>query len=205
MQKLSVVAVSDTHNRTPDLPGANLLIHSGDLTEDGFRIQIQRQLVWLEEQRKKFDFAAMIFGNHDLYAEGNISYLQGACAEIGIVLLHNDSYILPNGLKIWGSPHTPNYHDWAFMLNEAQIADAWEKIPQDTDILITHGPPKGILDRSYRGESIGCPSLLARVKEINPMLHVFGHAHEGRGEYYNGKTLFVNAATDVVRFELALP
>ena len=200
--KFKIVCVSDTHNRTPDLPEGDLLIHAGDLTVRGFRIEMYRQLGWLESQRNKFKYAAMTIGNHDLHAEEHLDDVKDAAAEIGFTLLHNEGLTLPNGLKLWGSAHTPNYHDWAFMLEPSEIFEAWDKIPKDTDILITHGPPKGILDDSYRGPGIGCPELLNKVKEINPKVHVFGHAHQGKGILQIGPTLFVNAATTVTVIEI---
>jgi Icc-related predicted phosphoesterase len=197
--KFKVVAISDTHNRKTELPEGDLLIHSGDFTVHGFRIELYRQMLWLESQRHKFKYGVVTLGNHDLYGEEQLEELRAAFADIGYVLLHNETYTLPNGLKLWGSAHTPEYHDWAFMLKPGPIFDAWEKIPLDTDILFTHGPPAGILDKSYRGPGIGCPHLLTKVQEVKPKLMCFGHAHEGHGVLKTGDTLFVNAA---VRFEV---
>jgi len=198
------VGISDTHNKTPDLPGGNLLIHSGDLTVHGFRIEVYRQLLWLEAQRSKYDFGVIVPGNHDLYIENHLEDVRQACAEIGYVLLHNDSVVLPNGLKIWGSAHTPNYHNWAFMLDQCEIHLAWEEIPMDTDIIVTHGPPKGILDKSYRGEHIGCWDLANRVRIVKPKLHQFGHAHEGSGIITIDGITYMNAACEPRVFDLEI-
>jgi Icc-related predicted phosphoesterase len=194
---MRVVGISDTHNQTPDLPPGDLLIHSGDLTVHGFRIEVMRQLCWLEEQRHKFKWGVIVPGNHDLHIEKHLEETKQACAEIGYVLLHNESYVLENGVKIYGSAHTPNYHNWAFMLDQCEIQNAWELIPLDTRILITHGPPKGILDLSYRGEHIGCWDLANKVREVKPVLHQFGHAHEGAGEIVIDGIHYMNAARNV--------
>jgi Icc-related predicted phosphoesterase len=103
--------------------------------------------------------------------------------------------VMIDGLKVYGSPITPTYHDWAFnVLPGSPIAEAWEKIPLDTDVLITHGPPKGILDKNSRDELLGCPELLRKVKEIKPKLHTFGHVHEGYGFVDIDGIRYVNAA-----------
>jgi Icc-related predicted phosphoesterase len=112
------------------------------------------------------------------------------CKNYGVVLL-NDSGVKFKGLHIWGSPVQPWFHNWAFnrMRSEAMattshpfIGGHWDKIPKNIDILITHGPPYGILDETTRGrESVGCEELLKKVEEIRPVLHVFGHIHEERG------------------------
>jgi len=95
----------------------------------------------------------------------------------------------------YGSPWTVRYYEWAFMLERGpSLAQKWEMIPDETDILITHSPPIGILDRNGRGENAGCGDLLERVRNISPRLHVFGHMHPSNGIETIGETIFVNAA-----------
>lgn len=105
------------------------------------------------------------------------------------------------GLKFWGSPIQPWFHDWAFnrwrgSLTEGSIKKHWDMIPDDTDVLITHGPPKGFGDRPFgREKPVGCDDLLAAVLRIKPKLHVFGHIHGGYGfDVFNG-TIFLNASS----------
>lgn len=97
------------------------------------------------------------------------------------------------------SPWQPEFCAWAFNLerDSDEIRAVWEKIPDDTDILITHGPPHGILDLTLRNNHTGCRALLDRVRAIRPKLHVFGHIHEayGKKQVDEQATLFVNAAT----------
>lgn len=196
----SFSAISDTHGNEPDLMPADVGIHSGDFTIHGFRVELARQLCWLEMQRSKFQHAFAVLGNHDLHAEKHLEAVRKMFADVGWTLLHNESFILPNGLKIYGSPHTPNYHNWAFMLGEEEIKKAWDKIPDGTNVVITHGPPQGILDMSYRGR-IGCPWLRKRIELIRPELHFFGHAHPiDKGLImsavdHRDNTTYINAAT----------
>lgn len=199
-----ITCVSDTHTNTPELPKADLCIHAGDLTIRGFRSEFYKQLCWLESQRHKFREMVLIAGNHDFYAEKHPVDVQTSCNNIDVVYLFNESYITYNGMRLYGSPHVPNYHDWAFMLEDQQRRWVWEAIPDDTDILVTHGPPKDIMDLSYRDPrgSSGCKYLFNRVREIKPKLHVFGHIHEQPGVLDFGETKFVNAAKTVIQVEI---
>jgi Icc-related predicted phosphoesterase len=116
-----------------------------------------------------------------------------------------DSEVEVEGLKVYGSPWTPWFHDWAFNAQRGEdIKGLWDNIPGDTDILVTHGPPLGHGDRVLYppGQRVGCEDLLNRVKEIKPRLHVFGHIHEDSGKwdrYWDKKgtslTTFVNASS----------
>lgn len=197
---MRIVCVSDTHNSKPDLPDGDILIHSGDLTVRGYRIEVYRQLGWLEMNRSRYREVIVVPGNHDLYFEEHWAAAQADCDAADIRLLHNAG-LEAAGLQIYGSAHTPTYHDWAFMLAGPEIARAWSHIPEGLDVLITHGPPAGILDQSYRG-SIGCPHLAEAVRRVRPKLHIFGHAHEGRGMVEQDGITFVNAACGVAVVDL---
>ena len=83
----------------------------------------------------------------------------------------------------------------AFNATKEEIHNIWKKIPDDTQILLTHSPPKGILDRNIDGESQGCEKLLERVQEINPLVHIFGHIHESYGIFPTSSTIFINASS----------
>lgn len=190
---MRIVCVSDTHNSRPELPDGDLLIHAGDMTVRGYRIEVYRQLGWLEMNRRRYKEVIVVPGNHDLYFEEHWEAAQADCEAADIRLLHN-SEIEVAGLRIYGSGHTPMYHSWGLMLEGDAIAQAWEAIPEGVDVLVTHGPPAGILDTSYRGPSIGCPHLLRELDRIRPRLHIFGHAHEGRGVLEQGGTTYVNTA-----------
>ncbi len=110
-----------------------------------------------------------------------------------------------NGLKIFGSPYTPRFHDWAYMKKRSQMDAVWQSVPDDVDILITHGPPKGVLDLTRDIESkhivqVGCSALRRHVEErIQPKIHAFGHLHDEKGVsnygmFTRGATQFINCS-----------
>jgi len=107
----------------------------------------------------------------------------------------NDSPFEYEGLKFWGSPISPTFFDWSFNRDRGpKIKRHWDMIPNDTDILITHGPPAGILDRNRKNVNCGCDDLLEALARVNPKLHVFGHIHESYGIHDSSSTKFVNAS-----------
>ncbi len=195
--KIKILCVSDTHGRFPtNLPDADILIHAGDATVAGTANQLKDFNDWLRVR----PIAHKIFipGNHDLSFEDKPEAAKAfiTCAK---VLIHESTTVM--GLKFFGSPWTPWFNDWAFNYRRPQAEGLWSQIPEDTDILVTHGPPQGILDRtrdtnSGPGSYVGCPVLLTHVlRRIQPRLHVFGHIHEHGGKCQkDGQTLFVNAA-----------
>lgn len=114
------------------------------------------------------------------------------------VYLEDSSYFdTVSGLHFWGSPWTPEFCDWAFNLTcGEECSEKLAMIPEETDILVTHGPPYGIGDFCVSGKSAGCRELLSEVQNrIKPILHVFGHIHEAYGVTQLHETTFVNAST----------
>ena len=113
----------------------------------------------------------------------------------GVVYLEDEGVTL-DGVTFWGSPVTPIFFDWAFMHGPATISTYWDAIPDDTDVLITHGPPRGVMDRVLPdGEAVGCPRLRQELDtRLHPKLHVFGHVHEGYGKVVDGTLTSVNAS-----------
>ena len=94
-----------------------------------------------------------------------------------------------------GPPITPWFHDWAFNRTRGRnIRKHWEHIPSDVDVLITHGPPLGILDETMHGECVGCEDLLEKINTVKPKYHIFGHIHEGYGSISKNGTHFINAS-----------
>jgi Icc-related predicted phosphoesterase len=99
------------------------------------------------------------------------------------------------GFRLWGTPWQPYFYDWAFNLYEKDLVEKWRLIPDDTDILLVHGPPHGYGDVSpYSQAHTGSPGLLSRIQDIQPRLVVSGHIHSGYGQYQIGPTVFVNAS-----------
>lgn len=207
-----IVCISDTHNLHDriDVPDGDVLIHAGDFTMGGRVAEVNRFAAWfagLPHPHK-----VLVAGNHDWLFErspaaaralvAEVAYLQDAGAEVA-------------GLRIWGSPWQPWFHDWAFNLARGEAIRAkWDLIPGDVDILVTHGPPMGILDgipTAFGDDGdpapmhVGCADLLEAVQRVRPRMHLFGHIHEGYGEVDHGGTRFVNASNCDADYQPANP
>lgn len=192
-----IVCLSDTHNLHEQIivPDGDVLIHAGDATIRGTVLEVEDFLKWfsaLPHRHKIF-----VAGNHDWLYETNNRFARLITANFNIKYLQ-DSFVEIENLKIYGSPWQPRFFDWAFNLNRgAELAEKWRLIPADADILITHGPPHGILDevpRQYRIENTGCEELRKKVETVRPKLHIFGHIHCGYGQTEKFGTRFINAS-----------
>lgn len=191
---MRIVFISDTHTRHREVrvPEGDILVHSGDISGRGGAKEISLFMAWMDQQPHAHK--VMIAGNHDFLAERNPEEFLSLVPS-GVTYL-NDSGVEIAGLKIWGSPIQPWFHDWAFNRQRGPEIDVhWKKIPSGTDLLITHGPPYGILDTTTNGEKVGCADLLRRVEEIRPRIHVFGHIHEAYGQHHQNGTHFINASS----------
>lgn len=193
---IKIVLISDTHDCYPRVPDGDILIHAGDLTMRGTHQQISQAGNWLRSLPHKHK--VVIAGNHDFLFERNQAQALEALGD-GICYLENTGVTLER-LRIWGSPVQPWFYDWAFNVQRGEaIRKIWDRIPHGLDILITHGPPFGILDQvsPYQDtEHLGCKDLLGAVYEKNPRIHVFGHIHGGYGFQFSPltETKFYNAA-----------
>jgi Icc-related predicted phosphoesterase len=189
---MRIVCISDTHDLHPvlEVPEGDVLIHAGDATAQGTEAQVAEFCDWFASQ--PHNHKIFIAGNHDWLFE--IEPDKARSLVKGFIYLEDsDTHI--DGLRFHGSPWTIRYYEWAFMLERGpELAVKWELIPDATDVLITHSPPKGILDRNGRGESAGCPDLLEKVRSISPKLHIFGHMHPSHGMETSDGTIFVNAS-----------
>lgn len=200
---LKVVCISDTHGseRLVELPEGDLLIHAGDWTIFGNVQQLNKFAMWVEEIAPNYPAGVvLIAGNHDIgmdptMAQGLFNYNEHMFRNIKNVYYLNDQgcEITHEGkvYKVWGSPITPVFWDWAFNRKRGPyIKEHWDLIPEDTNILVTHGPPKGIRD-----SSLGCNDLLNKVTQLKELkLHVFGHIHPPYGITKLHNRLYVNAA-----------
>jgi predicted phosphodiesterase len=194
---MRVVCVSDTHSRHDQLcvPNGDVLVHAGDATMAGRVEEISRFNYWLgtlPHQHKIY-----VAGNHDLLFESDPGLAERLITNATYL---RDSAVTIGGLKIYGSPWQPWFLDWAFNLGRGpEIKRKWDLIPDDSDVLITHGPPNGILDLVPRNapqglEHIGCEELLKAIGRVKPKAHIFGHIHEGYGTIRTRETVFVNAS-----------
>jgi len=121
------------------------------------------------------------------------SHFYKSLLERGVYYLENESVEI-EGIKIWGSPAVPNFVGVFNYARGSEIRGIWDMIPLHTQILITHGPPAGILDKTSRGFEAGCTDLKEIVENIQPMYHVFGHIHEAYGTLKSGLTTYVNVS-----------
>ncbi len=189
---MRMVVISDTHNRHRllTIPDGDLLVHCGDITMRGKLKSLRQFNEWLGTLPHRHKI--VIAGNHDRCFEDlperaratitEAHYLQDEALEIG-------------GIKFYGSPWQPEFHSWAFNLPRGEaLAQKWAMIPEETDVLITHGPPQGVLDRVSSGEHAGCEALRAAIERVRPAYHLFGHIHEASGVAERNGTVFVNAS-----------
>jgi predicted phosphohydrolase len=191
---MRVVCISDTHfmhGEITSLPVGDVLIHAGDVCAYGLMEEVVRTMHWLARQPHRHK--VLIAGNHDWPFELSGDAVR-ALVPPGVTYLQ-DSGVTIEGVRVWGSPWQPEFLGWAFNLPRGDaLAAVWAQIPADTNVLITHGPPSGILDRVARGPQ-GCEDLTRRVSELPQLgLHVFGHIHEGYGHETQDGVLYVNAS-----------
>ena len=198
---MKIACISDTHSlhhqMKYNMPEADILCIAGDFTNVGAKADVISFGNWLSKlpYKKKI----IIAGNHD-WCFANHSKKKSSewlMQDKSIVYLENSEYIY-NGIKFYGSPITPTFCNWAFMADRGeQIKKYWDNIPEDTDVLITHGPPKHILDPDRNGFSVGDEDLLLKIAELsnkNLKAHIFGHLHGGYGTKILDNIHYVNAA-----------
>ena len=197
---MRIVAISDTHNKQEQLtlPAGDLLIIAGDLTGAGTIKEVAKYGQWLAREVKKYTYGAVVgAGNHDfLFEEAPMIAEQLLNPENNPQIRYlQNTFVVINGFKIYVSADTNFFHNWAFNLMPAEMEISVQRIPPDTDILVTHGPPLTVLDRCQNGKYIGSEELLSKVKEIKPLFHIFGHNHNQGGCFFHSDdTIFVNAS-----------
>ena len=203
-----IVCISDTHGKHNDvrLPAGDILIHGGDFTKSGEIGNIISLSTYFLESG--FDEICCIAGNHDMtlhpeFYEENSARFHNKPFDCGsarealkhCVYLEDSSYTSRCGIEIYGSPWSPEFFNWAFNLQRGpEIRRLWEKIPESTDILISHTPPLGRGDLTKHNGRAGCYDLLEAIKQVKPRVNVFGHIHEGAGVSFDGHTLYINAS-----------
>lgn len=199
---MKFVAISDTHgqHRSLELPKGDCLLHGGDVGKMGTELEIRNFLDWFAAQ--DFEYKIFIAGNHDFYFEKASEKEINEIIPKNVIYL-NDSGIEIEGIRIWGSPVQPWFFDWAFNRQRGpEIDEHWLLIPDDTAILVTHGPPQGILDLTARNDNAGCADLLKRVEAVKPKFHIFGHIHEAYGVEKIEETTYINASVLNLKYQL---
>ncbi|KZF22138.1 Metallo-dependent phosphatase [Xylona heveae TC161] len=208
-RKVRLVCVSDTHNASAltgafKLPRGDILVHAGDLSNQGSLSELRRAAEWIE--KTEFQVKIVIAGNHDitldqefyqqygpyfhnqhpqdsqecikLFTESqNITYLTHSAATVRVPYLDGTEV----KLKVFGSPYSPARGRWAFGYSPEQATALWDEVPLDTDVLVTHTPPKYHCDESRDRGAAGCETLRQTLWRVRPRLAICGHVHEGRG------------------------
>ena len=185
------------------MPEGDVLVHAGDWCKDYGDLEEMKAFAdWIAEQ--PYGAKVVIAGNHDFPAYTTHAECQAIFEQHGIHYLR-DSWVEIQGVKFWGSPWQPEFCGMAFNLPRGdRLWDKWRLIPKDVDVLVTHGPPYGILDDTTPPDAIligeatndphvGCKQLLRRIKQVKPKLHCFGHIHVSRGQEEVDGTTFINA------------
>ena len=200
--------ISDLHGSRPSLAGGDLLIVAGDLTASDTPEQLKECFEWLDKQN--YDKIMLVAGNHDGCIANNVKIDDGRLMPVqswmrGFYKIYylEDIAKIYKDMKFYGSPWTPTFYNWHFMKDRGEpIKKMWDLIPDDTEVLITHGPPFGIQDqvkyssKAQEGKFAGCEELRNaidhRLKKLK--LHVFGHVHEGYGKVIVSGVHHVNAS-----------
>jgi predicted phosphohydrolase len=192
---MRLVCISDTHNshRSLHLPEGDVLIHAGDATGQGLSTEIEHFLNWFAAQPHPHKI--LVAGNHDWLFQRNPALAAELIARHPGLTYLQDAGVEIEGIRFWGSPWQPWFMDWSFNLPRggAAIREKWNRIPIDTDVLITHGPPHGVLDQVHGQPSLGCEELRIRLAAVKPRVHVFGHIHDSYGTARGRDTVYINA------------
>jgi Icc-related predicted phosphoesterase len=188
--------MADTHKRHKEVlvPQGDILISAGDVCGGGSEKSARKFARWFAEH--SHPHKVMVAGNHDrCFDNGARGMMREYVKSLGIIYLEHEPAEIA-GLKFFGSPYQPEFCSWAFNLPRGEaLHRKWVQIPDDTEVLITHCPPRLILDLNDRNENCGCQELLRRVMDLKHLkLHVFGHIHFSYGEEEHAHTRFINAA-----------
>ncbi|CAO3615715.1 unnamed protein product [Cunninghamella blakesleeana] len=205
------VCVSDTHGKTQfkfTIPDGDVFIHAGDLTRYGVEDEFTDTINWIGSLPHKIKIITA--GNHDHSLDEKISYstkykqqILTSFQQAGIIYLEHESYQLPEelgGFRLFVSPYAPLHLGGAFMPIKG-LKGRWDDVPDDIDIIVTHTPPKGILDLTRRNIQAGCEYLEKRIDEIKPKVSIFGHIHESNGYLFKNDTLYINACISNYRYQ----
>lgn len=197
---MKLCIISDTHNKLSKftLPKADVLVHCGDWTLGGTFEEFRGFVKDLKAIRNNYKHVVVVPGNHDQIAETAPGVVVEMLKKTKVTALIDEKAII-EGFNFFGSPWVPACGNWSFQFeNDDHAAAHWQRIPANTDILVTHCPPHGVLDIANSRWAVGhtgCPELAKRVVALKPKLHAFGHIHEGYGMVSSAETDFINAAS----------
>lgn len=196
---MKIVCISDTHKYNPPIPDGDVLVHAGDFCGRGELDEIAGFDQWMAGLPHKHK--VVIAGNHDIA-------LQKEAVEAEALLQSctylRDSGVEIDGIKFWGVPWTPNYFPEHWSFNHASPGEhcqmVWDRVPEGTDVIVSHGPPFGHLDLTKSGNRAGCSIMLEAIERVKPRLVVCGHIHEGYGaKYLPGGAALINASICTTR------
>jgi Icc-related predicted phosphoesterase len=198
--EVRLAATSDLHGHLPKVPACDVLVIAGDVTPVS-RHDIEFQARWLDTDFRQWLEAVPaqhiigIAGNHDFVFE---QAPETVPRDLPWTYLQDEAACV-NGLRLWGSPWTPWFYDWAFNAprhdsEEAFLEERYAAVGDDTDVLLVHGPPRGFGDLTYRDQRVGSSALLRLVDRVRPALCVFGHIHEARGSWTRGSSILANVS-----------
>lgn len=213
---MKITFLSDTHTRQgqipySDLPGGDLLIHAGDIMNSGYNKNDIFDFLHWYDSIPGYDKKVFIAGNHDKMFENHPEEVKEILKQYpNIIYLQDESYEIydletDKSIKLYGSPWQPWFYDWAFNVerNSLKLSGKWEAIPDDTDILITHGPAWGSVDtvEGRPWDNLGCELLAERIQRFRPKIHVCGHIHSGYDIDTIDNIHYINASVLDERYE----
>ena len=200
---MKIVATSDTHEQTPELPPGDLLIHAGDWSGYGQGHETKAFIKWMSSIKKNYTHGVIaVPGNHERAIEPAQKEFRARFKDAGIRLLVNQETTV-EGIKIFGTPYSLPFFNWAYMATDEACRLAFKAIKDDTQIIISHGPPYGIMDECPRNfdwkyplgsENVGSKALLEVIDRVKPKYCFFGHIHETHGHVTHGSTECYNVA-----------
>lgn len=203
-----LIFISDTHTYHDRLliPDGDFIIHSGDYSFTGTIPEVNSFMTWFSELPHRHKI--VVNGNHEKMFWANPTLFESLIPKNVTFLF--DRAVALDGLNFYGSPHTKEFCGWAYPYYNPKEAEViWNRIPDNTDILVTHQPPYKIRDGvpfklgreglyvpslDTEGDPQGCEVLRERLRTIKPMIHSFGHIHPGTGYSMIDDTLFINAS-----------